>query len=122
MPIRPENRAKYPKDWTLIRAYVLARAKNRCECHGECGLHHERRCIEVHGHYARYAVGHVVLTLAHLDHDETHNDYPFTNLKAMCQRCHNRYDQDHRKGNAARTRDKKKGQKRFEELEVPDGE
>jgi hypothetical protein len=32
----------------------------------------------------------VVLTVAHLDHDPTNNDA--TNLRALCQRCHNRYD------------------------------
>ena len=32
-----------------------------------------------------------------LDHDVTHNDY--SNLKALCQRCHNRYDVAYRKEN-----------------------
>lgn len=37
----------------------------------------------------------IVLTIAHLDHDINNNDY--SNLKALCQRCHNRYDVAHRK-------------------------
>jgi len=32
----------------------------------------------------------VVLTVAHLDHDISNNDYQ--NLKALCQKCHNRHD------------------------------
>ncbi len=31
MPIRPENRARYPKDWKDVRARILERAGNRCE-------------------------------------------------------------------------------------------
>lgn len=37
----------------------------------------------------------IVLTIAHLDHDINNNDY--SNLKAMCQRCHLRYDIEHHK-------------------------
>ena len=36
----------------------------------------------------------VVLTVAHLDHDTTNNTDD--NLKALCQRCHNRYDMKQR--------------------------
>jgi len=32
----------------------------------------------------------VVLTVAHLDYDIENNDYQ--NLKALCQKCHNRHD------------------------------
>ena len=31
MPIKPENRHRYPKDWPQIRARILARAGNACE-------------------------------------------------------------------------------------------
>lgn len=34
----------------------------------------------------------VVLTIAHLDHDETNWDVKLDRLKAMCQLCHLRYD------------------------------
>lgn len=37
MPIRPENKSRYPKDWPAIRAAILARAGHRCE-HPGCGL------------------------------------------------------------------------------------
>ena len=36
MPIRPENKDRYPDDWDLRRRFVLMRAQNRCEW---CGLH-----------------------------------------------------------------------------------
>lgn len=44
----------------------------------------------------------IVLTVAHLDHDIDNNDY--SNLKHICQRCHNRYDRENRNKNR---RDKK---------------
>lgn len=36
----------------------------------------------------------IVLTVAHLDHQPENCDY--SNLKAMCQKCHNDYDRVHR--------------------------
>lgn len=101
MPIRPENKARYPKDWKAISAKIKARSGGRCECHGECGLHHDRRCEELHGQPAKWAKGKVILTVAHLDH--TPENCGDDNLKAMCQRCHLRYDVDHhRQGIAQR--------------------
>lgn len=44
----------------------------------------------------------IVITIAHLDHTPENNDPD--NLRAWCQRCHNRYDAPHRRLNAARTR------------------
>ena len=35
MPIKPENRARYPANWNAIRAGILERAGHRCE---QCGL------------------------------------------------------------------------------------
>lgn len=38
MPIRPENRARYPKDWSLRSRFVrFVRARGRCEW---CGAEH----------------------------------------------------------------------------------
>lgn len=34
----------------------------------------------------------IVLTIAHLDHDEDNHNVKDERLKAMCQRCHLRYD------------------------------
>jgi hypothetical protein len=39
------DRSRYPADWDQIRARVLARAEQRCECRGECSSEHDRgRC------------------------------------------------------------------------------
>jgi len=50
----------------------------------------------------------IVLTVAHLDHTPEHNDD--SNLLAMCQRCHLRYDRDHHAETRRKSRDKKSGQ------------
>jgi hypothetical protein len=106
MPISHENRARYPKDWKQISARIKSRADGRCECEGECGLHRTtpgpRRCIERHGEDARWAKGRVVLTVAHLNHQP--EDCRDDNLKAMCQRCHLRYDLPLHMENARATR------------------
>ena len=79
MPIKPENKSRYPKNWKQIRNSILERANNCCEF---CGVeNHTYRMNEFTGKLA-----YIVLTIAHLD-----------NLRALCQRCHNRYDAGHRK-------------------------
>jgi len=90
MPIRPERKARYPKNWKEVSLKIRARSGGRCECEGECGLHHDHRCIERNGEPAKFARGQIILTVAHLDHDEANcADH---NLKAMCQRCHLKHD------------------------------
>jgi hypothetical protein len=103
MPIRPENRARYPADWKQISAAIKQRAGGRCECLGECGRGtHDGRCPNIHG-AAAYGTGSiVVLTTAHLDHTPENCDP--ANLRAMCQGCHLHYDKDHHRETAARTR------------------
>jgi len=115
MPIRPENAGRYPKDWKRISAAIRERSGGRCECEGECGLHRThpgpRRCTERHGEPATWANGRVVLTTAHLDHrPENCTD---ENLRAMCQRCHLRYDVPHHRSTARRTREQRSGQERL---------
>jgi len=85
MPIRPENRARYPRDWKAISLRIRARAEGRCEgspafpdCRAENGKAHP-----VTGSI-------VVLTVAHLNHQP--EDCDDENLRAWCQRCHNTYD------------------------------
>lgn len=117
MPIKPENRARYPANWsTEIRPAILARAGNRCEqCNAPNG---ERICREASGatymidtgevfdagtgealgqtHLVGYPFGRyvtVVLTIAHLDHQPEHCDPD--NLRAWCQRCHLSFDRNH---------------------------
>lgn len=102
MPIRPENKNRYPKNWKEIRDSILARANNRCE---KCGLENYSwgyRC-PVGGRFfqafdtpeAAHAHGlkgpiRIILTIAHLDH--TPENCSPENLRAWCQQCHNRYD------------------------------
>lgn len=81
MPIKPENRGRYPTYWKEIRAAILERAGNKCEF---CGIEN----------YTVRGGSRVVLTIAHLDHTPEHNNPD--NLRALCQRCHNRYDAKHR--------------------------
>lgn len=106
MPIDYRN---YPKNWKSIRAEILTRSGNRCECQGECGKYHDpngkalpsgvkgfymsdsTRCHEVGGNKPVYFNGQrVILTIAHLNHRP--KDSRRCNLKAMCQACHLRYD------------------------------
>ncbi len=104
MPIRAENRARYPKDWKAISERIRHdRAANLCECSGECGDDHGGRCSAMNGEPHPLTLSRVVLTTAHLDHvPENCSD---DNLKAMCQKCHNRYDmQMRRAGISSRAR------------------
>lgn len=128
MPIRPEMRALYPapKVWREIRARILERAGHRCEwCKKPNGQHVNAfdrgvwwdfdRLIfrDERGRTANQPVGagkivRVVLTIAHLDHNPANNDEEH-NLRALCQRCHLRYDaREHAKNAAARRAAKKK--------------
>ena len=130
MPIKPENRARYPRDWKQIRQRIMARAGSGCEhpgCnakHYDYGYRQDGRWIRIGGpcdtfaearqraaeeHFARFGdeVGDVkiiviVLTIAHLDHvPENCSD---ENLRALCQRHHRAHDHDHHQANAAATR------------------
>ena len=98
--------ANYPMEWAeFSRKIRFERAKEQCECEGECGLHDGRdlffpkakRCEERNGHPAKWAQGFIVLTVAHLNgKDGPCNCAPLcaneAHVKAMCQRCHLRYD------------------------------
>lgn len=101
MPIRPENRARYPANWKAISLAIRRRAIWRCECEGECGRAHVGRCTAVDGGLTVNETR-VVLTVAHLDH-QPENCSP-ANLRAMCQACHLSYDREHHAQTAYRTR------------------
>lgn len=115
MPIRPEMRKRYPKEWPLIRAKIFARAGQRRNHHGV--VTQEARCewcgVENHAMGQRLADGSfvelspveaetayyvdgervtmIVLTLAHI-HDPSPENCDESNLAALCQRCHLRHD------------------------------
>lgn len=81
MPIRPENRARYPQDWKLRSRFIRTiRAKNLCEW-----------CGAKNGELHPVTGSKVVLTTAHVfdDRPEAAN---FLNLAALCQKCHNAHD------------------------------
>lgn len=135
MPIRPSEKARYPKDWPQISQRVRQRAGNRCEF---CGV-------------ANYALGgrrksdgawmparptgdnglrltwpepgeiawcgdkqtqgvarlRIVRIVLTVAHlDHTPENCADENLKALCQRCHLSYDAKHHARNAAETRRK----------------
>lgn len=111
MPIKHENLSRYPKDWKAISKRIrFDRAQGRCECEGECGDRHgcNGRCKALHGDPHPITGSRVVLTVAHLDHQP--EECGDANLKAMCQRCHLRYDAHHHATNARKTREAKAGQ------------
>ena len=98
MPIRPENRKRYPKNWKQIRQQILERAGNKCEF---CGVeNHSIVWSEKENRYGEKQ-HRVVLTVAHLDHTPENCDP--SNLRALCQKCHNRYDAEHRRKTRSHT-------------------
>lgn len=129
----PIDYTLYPVNWkTEIRPAVLQRANNCCEF---CGVENYKIILrgtwngiecyqdddgnifdattskyigsdywgEVH---PTNKLTKVVLTIAHLDHNITNNDY--SNLKALCQKCHLNYDKEHHKKNSRQTRKQKR--------------
>ena len=99
MPIKPENKSRYPKNWKEIRQHILERASNKCEF---CGVeNHTYRLNETTGKEVR-----IVLTVAHLDNTPENCDP--SNLRALCQKCHLSYDAKFHAENAKRTRINKK--------------
>lgn len=104
----PIDYKKYPKNWSELRAQVLDRAKNKCEF---CGVeNHSWGVRRADGSFCEYSameveasfldgdrVIRIVLTVAHLDHDEENHDVKLDRLAALCQRCHLRYDVNEKK-------------------------
>lgn len=85
MPIRPENRDRYPADWSVRSRFVrFVRARNRCEVwQGGCGARN--------GEPNPVTGARVVLTTAHV-YDDRPEAASLLNLAALCQLCHNRLD------------------------------
>lgn len=127
MPIKPENRSRYPANWKEIRAQILARAGHCCE---QCKVPNGARIARGTGVYAdtfqmsdaevydaetgehiarvrmsEYQVKNmvtIVLTIAHLDHQPENCDED--NLRAWCQMHHLRHDAAHHAETARATR------------------
>jgi hypothetical protein len=94
MPIRPERKALYPKDWKMISRRIRDEAGNRCQ-----GSPAYPDCRATNGEPHPVSRSRVILTVAHLSHDEA--DCRDENLRAWCQRCHLTYDAKHHANNAA---------------------
>ena len=127
MPIKPENRNRYPANWAEIRAAILERAGNCCE---KCKVPNGKRIARGSGpfagtfqtddaevydaetgeHIARVRMSEyqvknmvtIVLTIAHLDHQPENCD--LGNLRALCQMHHLRHDAAHHAETARETR------------------
>ena len=106
---------RYPKNWlSEIRPRIMKRANNKCEF---CELEHKSTVyaiklpVRVESRYVKRSIWFsnyndakreliindikpvtVVLTIAHLDHDELNHDVTDDRLRALCQLCHLRYD------------------------------
>lgn len=115
----PINYKEYPKNWkTEIRPAVLKRANNCCEfckvpnykiiLRGEwngieCYQDDDGNIFDANTSESIGSdyVGEVhptnkfikiILTIAHLDHDKQNHNISIDRLRALCQRCHLRYD------------------------------
>lgn len=95
MPIHPDKMKRYPggsirsKEWKEFRNSILDRAGHRCE-----GTPHRPECRAANGEPHPETMSKVVLTIAHMDHDESHADPE--RCRALCQKCHNNWDAPHR--------------------------
>ena len=121
MPIRPENKSRYPKDWRDISRRIRERADNRCE---ECGV--ENYALGGRDRTGRFLLAHptgdngmhltwpqpgtfawcgpregdspgeylriIRIVLTTAHLDHTPENCADGNLRSLCQRCHNRYD------------------------------
>lgn len=129
MPIRPELRHFYGKEWrTVTRPRILARAQDKCE---DCqvpnhtivarhrdypgwwfdvstGAAHDRagkwrkqiaNVLEMPGVW----LVNIVLTVSHNNH--VSGDDADENLKARCQSCHLNYDREHHRETRAIRKD-----------------
>lgn len=77
---KAKKRREYHKKWSLISWLVKAkRAKWRCE-----------RCNAQHGEPHPITGSKVILSTAHLDQNTSNNC--FSNLAALCRRCHFKHD------------------------------
>jgi hypothetical protein len=77
-------------DYSTIKSLTYSRAKEIADA-----------CNNFDNPYDEHYIV-IVLTTAHLDHNPANCDPK--NLKALCQRCHNRYDRKHRNQTQKKTR------------------
>lgn len=120
MPIKPENRHRYPVNWQEIRARVKERSGDKCEW---CGVKNGAIGYrEYDGKFVMLSDGTddldfsvdnavedgfkvitIVLTVAHV-HDHNPENCADDNLAHLCQRCHNKHDAPMRQAHARATK------------------
>jgi 5-methylcytosine-specific restriction endonuclease McrA len=77
----PCDYKEYHPKWKLIVRLIKKREDNKCKF---CGIEN----YSLTGNNTK-----VVLTVAHLNHSHhLHEDYRFSNLAALCQKCHLKHD------------------------------
>ena len=139
MPIKPENRARYPADWPEISRAAKERAGWKCQ-HPGClarqysiGIWHRPEGVKDHQWAEQYKpadtyaearsiaaeawweVQHLggdkltIIVLTVAHLNHQPEDCRPENLAAMCQRHHLAYDHDHHRANAQATRRAKAG-------------
>jgi hypothetical protein len=119
MPIDPSN---YPANWPSFSLHIRhGRARDRCECRGECGTDHGGRCRAINGQRKFYTVGGSVifstvwLSTGHLWKDACSCEERCaiaSHVKAFCQRCHLKFDVEMRVEHARATRQARKDARR----------
>lgn len=124
----PINYKEYPKNWKELREQVLKRADNKCEFCGVPnyeiiyrdlqGNWHTKNKVNnmksdegfiLFGDNFNWKPTKIILTIAHLDHDKENYDVSIDRLRALCQRCHLRYDAKNHAENRKKNLAEKKG-------------
>lgn len=102
MPIKPENKNRYPANWKEIREAVRKRAGDRCEW---CGVPNRRYAFRFAPAKWMYRLDWptidetdwvsvlIVCTTAHV-HDKRPENCDIDNLAFLCQRCHLDHDRN----------------------------
>lgn len=76
----PIDYRRYPPDWKKTRERILNRSDNKCEF---CWI----KNYSIKENWTK-----IVITIAHLDHDEDNWSVQDERLAALCQKCHLQYD------------------------------
>lgn len=107
------DRSRYPPDWEERSTRIISRDAFTCKhCGAEAGEPLPGRAVQafVDGLFGSLLpIGRrpyfVILTAAHLDHDEDNWDVQDERLITLCQGCHLRYDapDNHRRRRYGRT-------------------